>query len=114
MFLVLYKYFSLQFFYRLWKRDQKIERYFLVFEKGLGTPPPKSSLSSASAPINKTNSNNISHSDHIKRAVSDDLRINNNSNLAERAKKGGYAEKSMKAAAFLQSGGTNKKMKFDD
>jgi hypothetical protein len=98
---------------RLWKRDQKIERYFLVFEKGLGTPPPKSSLSSTFAPVIKINSN-IIHNNHIKQSISDDLRINNSSNLAERAKKGGYAEKSMKAAAFLQSGGSNKKIKFDD
>lgn len=49
-----------------------------------------------------------------KSKVKQELRINTSSNLAERAKKGGYAEQSMKAAAFINAGGSNKKIKFED
>ena len=49
-----------------------------------------------------------------KPKIKQELRINTSSNLEERAKKGGYAEKSLKAAAFLQAGGSNKKIKFED
>ena len=88
-------------FFRLWKRDQKIERYFLVLEKGPG---------SYSAETHGNGLRIVNEKSRVKQ----ELRINTSANLEERAKKGGYAEKALKAAAFLQSGGSNKKIKFED
>ena len=87
--------------FRLWNRDQKVERYFLVLEKG-------------SVPYSVEDHGNGLKFIVEKSKVKQELRINTSSNLAERAKKGGYAEKSMKAAAFLNAGGSNKKIKFED
>ena len=80
-----------------------MERYFLVLEKGPGTFSTE------------THGNNL----RIIREKGapkgkQELRINTSAHLEERAKKGGYAEKSLKAAAFLQAGGSNKKIKFED
>jgi hypothetical protein len=86
---------------RLWNRDQKIERYFLVLKKG-------------SVPYS-TEDHGIGLKFVVEKSkVKQELRINTSSNLAERAKKGGYAEQSLKAAAFLNAGGSNKKIKFED
>jgi hypothetical protein len=86
---------------RLWKSDQKIERYFMVLERG-------------SVPFSSKIHGNGIKPVAEKSKVKQELRISNSSNLAERAKKGGYAEKALKAAAFHQAGGSNKKIKFND
>ena len=85
----------------MWKRDQKVERYFLVLEKGPGTYSAED------------HGNNLKIV-HQKSMVKQELRISTSASLEERAKRGGYAEKAMKAAAFLQSGGSNKKIKFEE
>lgn len=90
-----------QFISRLWKSDQKIERYFMVLERG-------------SVPYSSRIHGNGIKPVAEKSKVKQELRISNSSNLAERAKKGGYAEKALKAAAFHQAGGSNKKIKFND
>ena len=86
----------------MWKRDQKVERYFLVLEKGHGVYSTE------------THGNGLRIVREKSRGAKQELRINTSANLEERAKKGGYAEKALKAAAFLQSGGSNKKIKFED
>jgi hypothetical protein len=128
------------YFDRLWRRDNKAERYFLVLARGQGPAAPAGCHPPAAAAGKKaatrdpapSSSSSSSSSDAAAAAAlaaaaasaapaaSLQLRMGASltqadpSSVEERVKKGGYAAQALKAAAFLQSGKSNNKIKFDE